>query len=134
MNPGRRKVAGVPCFSDVTPLNHFVMQPELEALLVLQDRDQKIKVLRQQQKSLPTEKKVLEAKFASARHLFEHAKQRGQENEMQRRKLQLEAEGKRQSIIRFKTQQQATRKNDEYQALTKEIGHFEADIQTLEDR
>ena len=57
MNPGRRKVAGVPCFSGVTPLNHFVMQPELEALLVLQDRDQKIKVLRQQQKSLPTEKK-----------------------------------------------------------------------------
>ena len=33
------------------------MQPELEALLVLQDRDQKIKALRHQQKSLPTEKK-----------------------------------------------------------------------------
>ncbi len=134
MNPGRRKVAGVPCFSGVIPLNHFVMQPELEALLVLQDRDQKIKALRQQQKSLPVEKKGLESKLASAKQIFEHAKQRGQENEVQRRKLQLEAEGKRQSIGRFKTQQQATRKNEEYQALTKEIGHFEADIRSLEDR
>ena len=110
------------------------MQPEIEALLVLQDRDQKIKILRQQQKSLPMEKKGLEAKLASARQLLELAKQRGQENEMQRRKLQLDAEGKRQSIVRFKTQQQATRKNEEYQALTKEITRSEADIQALEDR
>ena len=110
------------------------MQPELEALLVLQDRDQKIKVLRQQQKSLPTERKGLEAKLASAKTLLEHAKQRGKENEVERRKLQLEVEGKRGSIARFKIQQQATRKNEEYSALTKEIAHFEADIQSLEDK
>ena len=110
------------------------MQPELETLLVLQDRDQKIRALRHQQKSLPTEKKGLEAKLASAHQLLEHAKQRGKENEVERRKLQLEVEGKRTSIGRFKTQQQATRKNEEYTALSKEISHFEADIQSLEDR
>ena len=110
------------------------MQPELETLLVLQDRDQKIKALRHQQKSLPTEKKGLEARLASAQHLLEHAKQRGKENEVERRKLQMEVEGKRTSIGRFKTQQQATRKNEEYTALSKEISHFEADIRTLEDR
>ena len=43
-------------------------------------------------------------------------------------------EGKQNSIARFKTQQQATRKNEEYQALSKEISHFEADIRALEDR
>ena len=110
------------------------MQPELEALLVLQDRDQKIRALRQQQKSLPTERKGLEAKLASAKTLLEHAKQRGKENEVERRKIQLEVEGKRGSIARFKTQQQATRKNEEYTALSKEISHFEADIQILEDK
>ena len=97
------------------------MQPELEAL-------------RQQQKSLPAEKKGLEAKLASAKQLVDHAKQRGKENEVERRKIQLEVEGKRGSIARFKTQQQATRKNEEYTALSKEIGHFEADIQSLEDK
>ena len=110
------------------------MQPELEALLVLQDRDQKIRVLRQQQKSLPTERKGLEAKLASAKQLLDHTKQRGKENEVERRKIQLEVEGKRTSIGRFKTQQQATRKNEEYTALSKEIAHFEADIQSLEDK
>ena len=110
------------------------MQPEIEALLVLQDRDQKIKSLRQQQKSLPVEKKGLEAKLASARQVLDHAKQRGKENEVERRKLQLEVEGKRTSIARFKTQQQATRKNEEYTAFSKEISHFEADINTLEDK
>ena len=110
------------------------MQPELETLLVLQDRDQKIKALRQQQKSLPTEKKGLEAKLTSAQQLLDHAKQRGKENEVERRKIQLEVEGKRGSINRFKTQQQATRKNEEYTALSKEISHFEAEIQALEDR
>ena len=134
MNPGRRKVAGVPCFPGRLPITIFLMQPELEALLVLQDRDQKIKVLREQQKSLPTAKKGLEAKLASARQLFEHAKQRGKENEVERRKLQLDVEGKRGAIARFKTQQQATRKNEEYQALNKEISHFESDIRGLEDR
>ena len=110
------------------------MQPELEALLILQDRDQKIRAIREQQKSLPITKKGLEAKLESARQLFEHAKQRGKENEVERRKLQLEVEGKRGAIARFKTQQQATRKNEEYQALSKEISHFETDIQKLEDR
>lgn len=110
------------------------MRPDLEALLVLQDRDQKIKALQTQQKNLPKEKKSLEDKLATARLLLDHAKQRVKENEVERRKIQLEVEGKRSSIGRFKTQQQQTRKNDEFTAFNKEIKHFEEDIQVLEDR
>ena len=110
------------------------MHEHLEALLILQDRDQKIKTLRNQQKSLPREKKALEDKLATARTLLDHAKQLVKENEVERRKLQLEAEGKRGAINKFKTQQQQTRKNEEFQAFNNEIKHFEADIQALEDR
>ena len=110
------------------------MRPDLEALLILQDRDQKIKALQAQQKNLPREKKTLEEKLATARLLLDHAKQRSKENEVARQKLQLEVEGKRTSIARFKTQQQQTRKNEEFTALTNEIKHFETDIQALEDR
>ena len=110
------------------------MRPDLEALLVLQDRDQRIKALQAQQKNLPREKKALEDKLATARLLLEHAKQRSKENEVARQKLQLEVEGKRTSIGRFKTQQQQTRKNEEFTAFNNEIKHFETDIQTLEDR
>lgn len=115
-------------------LNHRTMRPDLEALLILQDRDQKIKALQTQQKNLPREKKSLEDKVASARVVLDHAKQRMKENEVARRNLQLEVEGKQGSIARFKTQQQATRKNEEFQAFNHEIKHFEDDIRGLEDR
>ena len=110
------------------------MREDLETLLVLQDRDQKIRALRHQQKSLPTDKKNLEIKLVAARQVLDHAKHRGKENEVERRKLELEVEAKRTAIARFKTQQQATRKNEEYQALNNEIKHFETEISALEDR
>ena len=110
------------------------MRPDLEALLVLQDRDQKIKTLHAQQKSYPLEKKSLEGKLATARELLEHARQMVKTNEVERRKLELDVEGKRSSIGRFKTQQQATRKNEEYTAFNKEIEHVEGEIRGLEDK
>ena len=76
----------------------------------------------------------MEDKLATARLLLDQAKQRAQNNEVERRKLQLDVEGKRTAIGRFKTQQQQTRKNDEFQALNNEIKHAEDNIQALEDR
>lgn len=110
------------------------MRAESEALLILQDRDQKIKALRNQQKSLPKDKKALEDKLLAAKTGLDAAKMLVKENEVERRKLELEVQGKRGSIARFKTQQQATRKNDEFQAFNNEIAHFEAEIRGLEDR
>ena len=110
------------------------MRQDLETLLVLQDRDQKIKALQTQKKSFPRDKKALEDKLATARLLVDQAKQRAQNNEVERRKLQLDVEGRRTAIGRFKTQQQQTRKNEEFQTLNNEIKHAEANIQTLEDR
>jgi predicted nucleic acid-binding Zn-ribbon protein len=110
------------------------MRAEIEALLVIQDRDQKIKALQLQQKNLPKEKKALEDKLAAARAALDKAKQGIKENEVERRKLELEVQGKETAIARFKTQQQQTRKNEEFQALSHEIEHFEKDIRALEDR
>jgi predicted nucleic acid-binding Zn-ribbon protein len=110
------------------------MRAEVESLLILQDRDQKIAALKYQQTSTPQEKRALEARLAAAHDALEHAKGRVRENEVERRKLELEVEGKRTAIARFKTQQQQTRKNEEFQALTSEIAHAEESIRALEDR
>ncbi len=110
------------------------MRAEVEALLVLQDRDQKIASLKHQQAAGPREKHSLETRLAAARETVEAARARVRENEVERRKLELEVEGKRTAISRFKTQQQQTRKNDEFQALTSEIAHAEDGIHALEDR
>ena len=111
-----------------------IMRSDLAALLVLQDRDQKIKALHAQQKSYPLEKKSLEGRLATAKQVLEHARQTVKANEVERRKLELDVEGKRTSIGRFKTQQQQTRKNEEYTAFNKEIEHAEGEIRGLEDR
>lgn len=110
------------------------MRPEIEALLILQDRDQKIAHLKNQQTSAPRERKLLEGKLAAAREALEEVKGRAKANEVDRRKLELDVQGKQTAIARFKTQQQATRKNEEYQALHNEIGHAEGEIRLLEDR
>lgn len=103
-------------------------------MLVLQDRDQKIRTIRLDQQALPRERKALDDKMAAARSKHEAARQRVRENEVARRGLELEVEGKQAAIARFKVQQQGTRKNEEYQALASEIRQFEEAVRTLEDQ
>lgn len=110
------------------------MLPEIEQLLILQDRDQKIKKLRHDRASLPTEKKKLADKLAGARATLESARACLLANEVERRKLELEVESKQGAIARFRQQQQGTRKNEEYQALAHEIAHAENHIRGVEDR
>jgi len=110
------------------------MLPEIEQLLVLQDRDQKIRTLRQELKTAPLQRKELDEKAASGAARIERVKQKTREIELEKKKLEIEAQTKRDSIARFKTQQFQTRKNEEFQALGNEIKRFESDIEKIEDR
>ena len=109
------------------------MLPEIEKLLVLQDRDRKIRTLKQELKFAPLERKSLEEKLAATLQNFETAKLKGKEIEVDRKKLENEAQAKRDSIAKFQTQKFQTRKNEEFQALNNEIKRYESDIETIED-
>ncbi len=110
------------------------MLAELEQLLVLQDRDRKIRAIKNELRLAPQEKKELDAKLLSSSASLEAIKAKGRELEVEKKKLEVEAQAKRDSIAKFRTQQFQTRKNEEFQALTNEIKHAEAEIQSLEDR
>jgi predicted nucleic acid-binding Zn-ribbon protein len=110
------------------------MLPSIERLLILQDRDQKIRVLRLEQKNLPEERTSLDTKLAAGAAQLAAAKQRARDVELEKKKLEIEAQAKRDSIAKFRTQQFQTRKNEEFQALTNEIKRFETDIEKIEDR
>ena len=110
------------------------MLPEIERLLVLQDRDRKIRVLRLEQKAAPLERQDLDSKLHAANNALEAAKLKAKENEVERKKLEIEAQTKRDQIARFQTQKFQTRKNEEFQALNNEITRFENEIRALEDR
>jgi predicted nucleic acid-binding Zn-ribbon protein len=110
------------------------MLPEIERLLVLQDRDRKIRTLKLEQKAAPLERKDLETKLTSANAALETAKLKAKENEVERKKLEIEAQTKRDQIARFQTQKFQTRKNEEFQALNNEITRFEGEVRLIEDR
>ena len=110
------------------------MLPEIEKLLVLQDRDQRIRTLKTELKNAPIERKDLETRLAATAAGAETAKANLRELEVEKKRLEVEAQGKRDQINRFKTQQMQTRKNEEFQALGNEIAHFEKEISKIEDR
>ena len=110
------------------------MQAELEKLLILQDRDQKIRQIGIEIRTLPQQRKNLEAQLAATAASLESLKQRARQLEVERKKLELDVGTRQSSISRLKTQQYETRKNDEFQAMGHEIERYEKEIVQLEDQ
>jgi predicted nucleic acid-binding Zn-ribbon protein len=109
------------------------VHPELEQLLVLQDRQQKIKQIQTEVETLPLQRKNLESRVASTVAGVEALKQKARQVEMDRKKLELDVGTRAESISRLKTQQYQTRKNDEFQAMGHEIDRYENEIRKIED-
>ncbi len=109
------------------------VHPDLEQLLVLQDRQQKIKQIQIEVETLPLQKKSLEAQLAASVAGVEVLKQKARKVEMDRKKLELDVGTRTESISRLKTQQYQTRKNDEFQAIGHEIERYENEIRKIED-
>jgi predicted nucleic acid-binding Zn-ribbon protein len=109
------------------------VHPELEQLLVLQDRQQKIKQIQTEVNTLPLQRKNLEEQLAASVAGVEALKQKARQVEMDRKKLELDVGTRTETISRLKTQQYQTRKNDEFQAIGHEIERYENEIRKIED-
>jgi hypothetical protein len=88
------------------------VEVELEQLLQLQDRAQKIRQLEAELKSVPLERKSLEAQGARAVAKLDAMKDRARHVEIEKKKIELDVATRNQSIARLRTQQYETRKND----------------------
>ena len=110
------------------------MQPELEQLLILQDRDRKIRQIRAEVKSLPLQRAQLDSQLAAINAGVEAIKQKAKHAEMDRKKLELDVGTRTESINRLRTQQYETRKNEEFRAIGNEIERYQKEISALEDQ
>ena len=110
------------------------MNSELEQLLVLQDRQQKIRQIQAEIKTLPLERTHLESQLAATEAGLDSLKLKARQVEVQRKNLELDVGTRNESIARLKTQQYQTRKNDEFQAIGHEIERYENEIRKLEDQ
>jgi hypothetical protein len=109
------------------------VHPELEQLLILQDRQQKIGQIQNEIETVPLRRKSLEAQMAATESAVDVLRHKARQVEVDRKKLELDVGTRTESIARFKTQQYQTRKNDEFQALGHEIERYENEIRKIED-
>jgi len=110
------------------------VQPEVEQLLILQDREQKIRQIRAEVKSIPLQRAQLEHQLAAGAAGLEALKMKARHIEVERKKLELEAGTRMESINRLRTQQYETRKNEEFRAMGNEIERYEKEIRAIEDQ
>jgi uncharacterized protein len=110
------------------------MLETIEKLLILQDRDQKIRREQGELARIEPERQMFKTKVAVAQAELEQAKLRLKQIESARKDLELEVEAKKQMIVRYANQQFQTRKNEEYRALAHEIDTCKAAIFEIENK
>ena len=106
----------------------------IEKLLILQDRDRKIRRVKGELAHIEPQRQTMKTRAAAASASLEAAKTKVKELESQRKDLELEVEAKKQMITKYANQQLQTRKNEEYRALANEIQTCKEAIFKIEDQ
>ena len=110
-----------------------MMNPTVEALLVLQERDARVASLQADLEHLPRQMAAIESEMETRREKFEALRAKTRQTEAERKKIDLDVQSKQAAIARYRAQQTQTRKNEEFAALNHEIAHAEKEISALED-
>lgn len=110
------------------------MLDSIEKLLVLQDRDRRIRRVKGELAHIEPERQMFQVKAGTAQSGLDAAKNRVKQIESDRKNLELEVEGKKQLITKYANQQLQTRKNEEYRALATEINTCKEEIFKIENR
>ena len=109
------------------------MLPELEQLLILQEKDQHIRRLKLDLKRLPADQERAKAKLAADTEAVRAAKERVLQNEVAMKNLELQIQTRKDTIAKLKIQQYETRKNEEFAALGHEVERYGNEVTRLED-
>jgi predicted nucleic acid-binding Zn-ribbon protein len=120
--------------ADTMPEKDWNMMETIEKLLILQDRDRRIRRVKGELAHIEPERQSLKSKSAAAQSALENAKLRVKQLETSRKELELEVEAKKELISKYANQQFQTRKNEEYRALQHEIDGCKAAIYKIEDQ
>lgn len=108
--------------------------PAVTQLLIIQDRDRKLRQLKTELKNAPIERKALEGRLAGTSAALDAAKLKAKEIEVQRKTLENQVGSINDRITKYEQQKLATKKNDEYQAYDHQIETLKKEIAGLEDR
>jgi uncharacterized protein len=105
----------------------------LQALLILQVRDQRRVQLEKVLAQVPRERTAVEARIAVHHAGIEAARKAVTDLELRRKELESSLRDLEEQVRRYRSQQLQIKKNDEYQALTHEIELIEGKIGEAEE-
>ena len=113
------------------------MLPQIESLLVIQDRDHQIQTLQRELEKIPRDAAAIKGRLVEAQSALDIAREGIQKNELAVKKIDLDRKTRKNTIERLTVQQFETKKNDEFAALGAEIIRYqnmvdELDTQELE--
>jgi uncharacterized protein len=108
--------------------------PAVTQLLIIQDRDRKLRQLKVELKNAPLDRKSLETKLAGANAALDAAKLKAKEIEVKRKDLENEVRTRQERILKYEQQKLGTKKNDEYAAFDHAVQSLKTEISGIEDR
>ena len=109
-----------------------MVNPIIQGLLILQDRDLKRLGIEGQLKSVPADVARVEQKIATEKAAIEHARLELRELESKKKLIETEIGSAETKVGQYRTQQLSIRKNDEYQAMGQQIATVQSQIADLE--
>ncbi len=110
------------------------MSSNVEKLLVIQDRDRKIRRLEQEIKDLPKRKQLIEAQLDAFRKAHDEAEDAIRKKSLEQKDLEAQIEQRQERIRKFRQQQFEVKNNDDYRAFEHQIATLNQEISDVEDR
>jgi uncharacterized protein len=106
----------------------------IEKLLVLQDRDRKIRQLSQECEDIPARKKLIETRLHSHQEELKQTQDELKHNASAIKQIEIDVDTNKLRILKLRDQQGMIKSNEEYRALEREISSVQKQIIDAEDR
>jgi predicted nucleic acid-binding Zn-ribbon protein len=106
----------------------------IERMLVLQDRDRKIKQLTKESEDVPARKKLIESRLNQTRQALQGVQDEQKKSIAAAKQVDLEIESLKLKILKLRDQQGQIKTNEAYKALEHEIQTVQRHISEFEDR
>jgi uncharacterized protein len=110
------------------------MNPAIEKLLILHDRDLRLARLSEELKRIPLEQLDLDRQLKTATDDLEAARSGVKRIEADRKRLELEVQAKEATVAKYKNKLLEIKNNDQFHALQHEIDAAEGEIRKIEDQ
>jgi predicted nucleic acid-binding Zn-ribbon protein len=106
----------------------------IDKLLVVQDRDRRIRQLSRESEDIPARRKLSEERLKEHKEALQAAQELVKKNAAAIKGVELEIDTAKQRILKLREQQVSIKTNDQYRAMNNEVAGVEKQIREFEDR